>query len=560
MKNIKNRILMFMLIGCMVCMLIPMSAMASGEVTASVTAVDAASKTVTVTLSENVEGSPGGVYLYNTESGDSIDATASVKDLNKIVIEYKKALAPNTEHAVVFKGDVYGVSGSALNSRYLYFTTEDTSAPEETTVFDYDTKSTTASGYQSNWAAADSGDADHGKAMHVTAYALDGNMDNDLGNISYYTADKWSVSFDVKIVKNPPAFGILLFGENNTTPTSFGFSKSRAMFRDNFWWSFDQLGTDIDRWFADSIFSDYKIGQWVNYKAVYDKNANVFSIYEDGVYKLSVTPSKPFNKLTKIRISMRNQNVRPAQGETLIWLDNLTLEKYPTVSKVEKIRVTDLSGKSVAAPQTTKRDIEKIDIGFLAEVNKATLTKDTMKLSYNGKSIDYTIVDTYNDKTCTIIPASLPENGDKLILSISGVKDKKGNTLLDYSTAITVEDEETGFVASAVKLTAPDGSDATLTSGGEIYLKASFANKSSEDKEVVAFITGYSNENSLEALGCQKIIIPANSILNIDNVQNSVKMMLPPDGSVTSVMGSVNVVVDNALVPVGDAAVLMQGE
>ena len=28
----------------------------------------------------------------------------------------------------------------------------------------------------------------------------------------YYTADKWSVSFDVKIVKNPPAFGILLFG------------------------------------------------------------------------------------------------------------------------------------------------------------------------------------------------------------------------------------------------------------------------------------------------------------------------------------------------------------
>ena len=553
----KKLLLALLLMLCSSILLCPTAAFADGEVTASVTAFDASAKKIIITVSENIEGSVGSVYLYDTESGNEISASASLLELNKIKVVYSKELSELTEYAVVFKNDIYGVSGYTLSSRYVYFTTDSSSEPDETTVYDYDTRSTTASGYQNNWASAYC-DEEHGKAMQVTAYAVTGNMDNDLGNISYYSADKWAVSFDVKIVKSPASFGILLFGENNTAPTSFGFGKSRAMFRDNMWWSFNQLGTDIDRWFADSIFADYKVGEWVNYKAVYDVNSNSFSIYENGVFKLTVPCSTQFNKLTKIRVSMRNQNINPTSGETLIWFDNLTLEKYPTVGKVEKIRISDLSGNTVAAPQTTKRDIDKIDINFLCEVNKSTLTSNTMKLMYGAEVVDYTIIDTHNDKTCTIKPVQLPSDGDVVMLSISGAKDKKNNTLADYSTSVTVSDDETGFIAAETELTAADGSAAVLASGSEVYVKTSFANKSDENREVIIFVAGYTEENSMETLGCKKLTIPANCVMSVDHVRNSVKLTLPNDGCVAYVMGCVNVVEDGVLVPMTEAPVLVQ--
>ncbi|MBO5007225.1 MAG: hypothetical protein J6D26_00120 [Clostridia bacterium] len=564
MKN-KKSLLALMLILCNLFMTVPIVSCAAASVTARVTAVDSNAKTITLTLSENIEGSIGELYIFDTEACTEIEAEGAVQDLNKIVVRHKDELAEVTEHAIVFVDDVYGTSGEALADKYVYFTTDASGGPEEAMVFDYDAKSTTASDQPAHWASADSGDEDHGKAMQITAYNTSGSMDNDLGNITYYSSDKWAVSFDVKIVKSPASFGILLFGETNSTPTSFGFTPvGRVMFRDNMWMDQGQLTADIDRWFGDSVICDYKednkVGEWVNYKVVYDKNANLFTVFVDGVQKITVTPSKPFNKLTKIRISMRNQNNTPTQDETLIWFDNLTVEKYPSTCKVEKIRMFDLNEKAVAAPQTTKRDIDRIDVTFMCEVYKPTVTKETVKLMYNGTDVSYEFVETYNNKTCTIKPSVIPENEDTVTLVISGVMDVDNtNVLADYTTSIVVKDSESGFISSPITLVSPDGSPASIETGGELYAKVNFANKSSVDKDVVIVLAGYDGENSLEAVGCKKLTVPANSLLTVDNIQNAVWCVLPYDGSIRTAMGSANMVENGTLIPLTEAYVIESG-
>ena len=130
---------------------------------------------------------------------------------------------------------------------------------------------------------------------------------------------------------------------------------------------------------------------------------------------------------------------------------------------------------------------------------------------------------------------------------------------MDYTTKVTVYDEESGFIASGVELVDSSGAEAGMTSGSDVYIKAFFANKSNEDKSVMLIITGYAEENSLEAIGCRKLTIPANSLMTADNLENTVKCTLPYDGSVITVMGSANVLENGKLIPAAEAAIISHG-
>jgi len=547
----------FLLMVFSICALFPVTVMGSDVVSASVTLFDSTAKTIVVTVSENIDGSVGNVRLYNTESGETVQATAQIEGLNKIKISFEQALAELTEYAVVFENDIYGTSGNALESRYVYFTTDGGNVPDEFTLFDYDNKATTAgsNAVADKWVKAYA-DTEHGYALQAKAYNVNADMDNDLGGITYYSSDKWSFGFDVKIVKNPASFAVLLFGESGGVPAGFGFAKGRAMFSVNKWWDKNQLSTDVDRWFASEIIADYRVGEWVNYKVVYDKGTNTFSVYEDNMLKFNVQAASQFNKLTNVRISLRNQNNSPAIDETMLWIDNVRVEKFPNACKVENIRITDLSGQTVAAPQPVKRDIDKIEIGFLCDVEKTTLTTNTLKLKYNDEEIAYGVVETQSDKSYCIKPAKLPQDGDTVTVLIMGAKDKSGNTLTDYSSRVIVNDDDTSFKVAAPVLVNADGNAAVLTGGNEIYLETMLANKSAVDKSVMLFIMGYTADNSLEVFKCSKIDVPANRAVVVDEVQNSVKVTLPQDKEIKYVIGTIDNLADGILTPLTESAIL----
>lgn len=483
-------------------------------------------KTLNVMFTEELERDITNPVLKKTDvigGEEEIPVSVKSRSTNKIVFEYSRELESSKEYVLILPDDVKGKNGEEPTLTHLYFTNVgisfmNTEKYSDYTTFNKDKDIKLQPGTSWNNRKANTYDGVYEIFSWQGPYA--GGAQYWFSTLNWSEVDKAEIptggnvsiiSFDIIPKKADMSYGFsLTHNVRNNNIKSNGLEIS-----------FDEAGNIIascgvvsygwsmlytEDW-ADCIVGKYKVDEPLNIKYVIDKPNRTVQLYVDNELKKTVLEtggdtsqlySSENSYLTLYEMFGHEGKNIYADRETLFLLDNVKLEVMKEVYSQPLVRFHEIDG-SEKGPEKgpfdrISRKLDKVIVNFGREINESTLNSSTVKLSYNGVPVEYTVDNTsYDSKTFTytIMTESIPGNGEKIEVECSGVKDETGNDV-DSFRVYAIAGEDDGISVDRINVVDASG-DAIEALGGELYADVHITNMTAGDKKVIVSFMGYAN-------------------------------------------------------------------
>lgn len=507
---------------------------------ASMGKIDYTAKTIDVILSELPRSAieSGKVKLINTVSGDNADIKSIEQKNNIITITYKDDLMESTEYAVELSEGIKGKFGGISKKKILYFQTPDggtasdpvfTNAVED----DFDDEQSTFSwkpGWSPDVEYVD--EAGRGKVLGIKfankAAAVETNI-NFSGIDKYFNSDSdvKYLSFDLKAasLRN---LSISLVTSGWSYPLSLYTSEKGW-----FWgstWTPAQSGGDLhsivfpatkaqmEEW-GYRGFADMNKDTWYNIKFSFDSENEKLGVYVNNVLLQEISYTQTaFNSIDRVLI--RNCSAETNNTVNVLYIDNVIIANGTIVrnNKVKNIRFVNSEGTTFGPYDDISRDLNKVILNFYDEIDKTTLTTDTVKIFYNESPVGYTPIAS-DGYSYTLMPNALPGKGEKIKVEVSGVYNVKKQQVPDYATICFADTEEGILKIVGFQLVDSDGK-VTEDKDGTRYAKVSIYNTQEAERKVIVSLTGYSDKK-MTYLDFKEYSLKSGNVVILDESVNN---------------------------------------
>lgn len=481
-------------------------------------------KTLSVTFTEALEKDITSAVLKKTDvlNGENeIPISVKSKSANKVVFGYNGELEPSKEYVLILPDDIKGENGEKPILTHLYFTNAGESSMSTVKYSDYTTYDTNTD------IKLLTGEAWRNRGLHEDLYpeafeifAWQGDWAG--GNQQWFPTTNWAATDNAAIPTGSTTSIISFDIIPKKADMSYGISLTHNV-RDNdnksdgLEISFDEAGNIIvscgvvsygwsmlysEDW-AGCIVGKYKVDEPLNIKYVIDKPNRTVQLYINNELKKTVLeaggdPTKIYSSentyLTLYEMFGHEGKNIYEDRETLFLLDNVKLEVMKEVYSQPLVRFHEIEGSEKGPFDGISRKLDKVTVNFGREIDESTLNSSTLKLSYNGVPVEYTVDDTsYDSKTFTytIMNESIPGKGDKIEVECNGVKDETGNAV-DPFKIYAIAEEEDGISVDRINV-ADAGGNAIEALGGELYADVYITNMTADDKKVIVSFMGYAN-------------------------------------------------------------------
>lgn len=510
---------------------------------ADILRVDADNGEIELMLSEPIsENDIKKSLIKSTVSGKEMSVKSVTAENNRVTMSCGSAFEDDTEYYLMLPEGLNGGFGGIIKNNEFYFSTpskisEDASSIDYVRVIDntFDDEQSTFS-WKAQWSPSVIFEEMEGRGKVAFAGC---NSAKPVGTGTDTNIEPLNTYFDGKI--NTISFDIMLPELLNL---SFSLSDGSSeyplsLYTSEKGWlaSLTDTPTQTDTLYNNSAEAVAAKGnkvqtitanKWYNFKFEANKVDNTIKIYVDEDLFASASVSQSFLDNIK-RLHIKNCsstfNRSPKLG---LYIDNVAVDAgyFSSEPKVHATRFISSQGKSFGPFMSISRDLERVDVKF-SNNNKpeeASLDESTIKLYYNNREIKYTNI-TYDDLTYSFKPTELPSSGDEIKVCVSGVYTQNGKEFTYYETKCSTNFEEGDLYISGFELVDESGKESEEETGNR-YVKASFYNLSSEDKNIIVMLRAYNGEK-LTFIDYRDVILSAGEALSFNgyNSENEIGIL-----------------------------------
>ena len=268
--------------------------------------------------------------------------------------------------------------------------------------------------------------------------------------------------------------------------------------------------------FGEDKVREWKKDVWYNIVFFVDKSKGTVSLYIDD--ELVTTVETGFAK-EDMGIDVLNIKMHSAAaawdlpGNESLRADNFQVGSYSKIEgdipeTVRSIKAIPIEGDSILSGTSEKitRKLKGFKVTTYDGIEKSTI--GNIKVLYNDKEIDYDYI--LEEKNVVFIkPVTLPKNGDKIKITVDGLKCRSGAEI-DFCTGSFMAYEEDLFLITGFKKSEDDN---------EIYPSGFIVNTTNKDRSIIVTASGFKknaqDKEVMTGLNFESITVSANTIVEL---------------------------------------------
>ncbi len=198
--------------------------------------------------------------------------------------------------------------------------------------------------------------------------------------------------------------------------------------------------------------------------------------------------------------------------DPVVCIDNVKVEKFVGENHVKGASAYMVGGGQVAPNEYVEGILDYVQIEFYRPVNEATL--NDIKVFYEGVEVSCQPAKVMQGKTIVrIYTNTLPQSGDRITISVNGVKLGDGREVPNYEAEFYAYDMEKVFTISDLTV------DKKQVNGSVAYIaNTSLINTTDQEKTAYVIFSGYELVNGIKKLvdiNMEKLVLAPQSKMSV---------------------------------------------